>query len=180
MNAVAPGPIDTPLLDKAQPERIEELMKVVYTRRKGRPDEVAEAIRWLALDAPAIINGAMLDITDGSVPALSSGLRTVINFCAPRQQLRIADSSRPRGERVGRAAPAQLLDVANSGASVRSVASFLNSSASVAPLAAATSGGNSSIAPYWSHQPRGAHRADAGDAGIAVGGVADEREVVGE
>jgi 3-oxoacyl-[acyl-carrier protein] reductase len=67
VNAVAPGPIDTPLLDKAQPERVEQLMRVVYTRRKGRPEEVAEAIRWLALDAPVIINGAVVDITDGSV-----------------------------------------------------------------------------------------------------------------
>jgi 3-oxoacyl-[acyl-carrier protein] reductase len=67
VNAVAPGPIDTPLLDKAQPERVEQLMKVVYTRRKGRPEEVAEAIRWLALEAPPIINGAVLDITDGCV-----------------------------------------------------------------------------------------------------------------
>ncbi len=66
VNAVAPGPIDTPLLDKAQPERVAELMKRVYTRRKGQPEEVAEAIRWLALDAPQIINGAVLDITDGS------------------------------------------------------------------------------------------------------------------
>jgi 3-oxoacyl-[acyl-carrier protein] reductase len=66
VNAVAPGPIDTPLLDKAQPERVEELMKKVYTRRKGRPEEVAEAIRWLALDAPPIVNGAVIDITDGS------------------------------------------------------------------------------------------------------------------
>ena len=66
VNAVAPGPIDTPLLDKAQPERVDELMKKVYTRRKGEPGEVAEAIRWLALDAPPIINGAVLDITDGS------------------------------------------------------------------------------------------------------------------
>ena len=66
VNAVAPGPIDTPLLDKAQPERVQELMTKVYTRRKGRPEEVAEAIRWLVLDAPPIINGAVLDITDGS------------------------------------------------------------------------------------------------------------------
>jgi 3-oxoacyl-[acyl-carrier protein] reductase len=65
VNAVAPGPIDTPLLDKAQPERVDELMKRVYTRRKGRPDEAAEAIRWLALDAPEIINGAVIDVTDG-------------------------------------------------------------------------------------------------------------------
>ena len=67
VNAVAPGPIDTPLLDRAQPERVEQLMKVVYTRRKGKPEEVAEAIRWLATDAPVIINGAVVDITDGCV-----------------------------------------------------------------------------------------------------------------
>ena len=40
VNAVAPGPIDTPLLDRAQPERVEQLMKVVYTRRKGKPEEL--------------------------------------------------------------------------------------------------------------------------------------------
>jgi NAD(P)-dependent dehydrogenase (short-subunit alcohol dehydrogenase family) len=65
VNAVAPGPIDTALLDRAQPERVEQLMRQVYTRRKGRPAEVAEAIRWLALEAPPIVNGAVLDITDG-------------------------------------------------------------------------------------------------------------------
>jgi 3-oxoacyl-[acyl-carrier protein] reductase len=67
VNAVAPGPIDTPLLDRAQPERIEQLMKVVYTGRKGTPEEVAEAIRWLAMDAPVILNGAVIDVTDGCV-----------------------------------------------------------------------------------------------------------------
>lgn len=66
VNAVAPGPIDTALLDKAQPERVEQLMKVVYTRRKGQPAEVAETIRWLAMDAPVIINGAVIDVTDGA------------------------------------------------------------------------------------------------------------------
>jgi 3-oxoacyl-[acyl-carrier protein] reductase len=65
VNAVAPGPIDTDLLKNAQPERVEQLMRVVYTRRKGRPEEVAETIRWLAVDAPPIVNGAVIDITDG-------------------------------------------------------------------------------------------------------------------
>ena len=65
VNAVAPGAIDTPLLDRAQPERVAQLMKAAYTRRKGRPEEVAEAIRWLAMDAPEIVNGAVIDITDG-------------------------------------------------------------------------------------------------------------------
>ena len=65
VNAVAPGPVETDLLKRAQPERIEALMKAVYTRRVGQPEEVAEAVRWLALDAPVTINGAVLDITDG-------------------------------------------------------------------------------------------------------------------
>ena len=65
VNAVAPGPVETDLLKKAQPERIEALMRAVYTRRVGKPEEVAEAIRWLALEAPVTINGAVLDITDG-------------------------------------------------------------------------------------------------------------------
>jgi 3-oxoacyl-[acyl-carrier protein] reductase len=66
VNAVAPGPIDTQLLKNAQPERVEALMRQVYTRRPGTPQEVASAIRWLALEAPPIINGAVVDITDGS------------------------------------------------------------------------------------------------------------------
>ena len=65
VNAVAPGPVDTDLLKNAQPERIEALMRQVYTKRVGRPEEVAETIRWLALEAPATINGAVIDITDG-------------------------------------------------------------------------------------------------------------------
>jgi NAD(P)-dependent dehydrogenase (short-subunit alcohol dehydrogenase family) len=66
VNAVAPGPIDTQLLKNAQPERVEALMRQVYTRRPGTPEEVADTIRWLALEAPPIINGAVIDITDGS------------------------------------------------------------------------------------------------------------------
>jgi 3-oxoacyl-[acyl-carrier protein] reductase len=65
VNAVAPGPIDTDLLKNAQPERVEQLMRMVYTKRVGRPEEVAEVIRWLALDAPPILNGAVVDVTDG-------------------------------------------------------------------------------------------------------------------
>jgi len=67
VNAVAPGPVDTELLKKAQPERIEALMKNVYTRRVGRPEEISATIRWLALEAPETINGAVIDITDGCV-----------------------------------------------------------------------------------------------------------------
>jgi 3-oxoacyl-[acyl-carrier protein] reductase len=67
VNAVAPGPIDTDMLNKhAQPERRAELMQKVWSRRAGTPQELAEVVRWLASDAPVILNGAVIDVTDGS------------------------------------------------------------------------------------------------------------------
>jgi 3-oxoacyl-[acyl-carrier protein] reductase len=67
VNAVAPGPIETDMLRRAAaPERREQLMKSVYSKRAGRPEEVADVIRWLATDAPVLINGAVIDVTDGS------------------------------------------------------------------------------------------------------------------
>jgi 3-oxoacyl-[acyl-carrier protein] reductase len=67
VNAVAPGPIDTDMLNKhAQPERRAELMQKVWSKRAGTPQELAEVVRWLASDAPVILNGAVIDVTDGS------------------------------------------------------------------------------------------------------------------
>jgi len=67
VNAVAPGPIETDMLRRAAaPERREQLLKAVYSKRSGRPDEVADVIRWLAVDAPVLVNGAVIDVTDGS------------------------------------------------------------------------------------------------------------------
>jgi NAD(P)-dependent dehydrogenase (short-subunit alcohol dehydrogenase family) len=68
VNSVAPGPVDTELLKVVDAKRVEALMKVVYSGRKGEPGEIAAAITWLATAAPAIINGAILDINDGTYP----------------------------------------------------------------------------------------------------------------
>lgn len=65
VNAVAPGPVDTDIWKNVQPERAAQLKPLLYTRRVGQPEEIAEAIRWLAVDAPPILNGAVIDITDG-------------------------------------------------------------------------------------------------------------------
>jgi len=67
VNAVAPGPIDSDMLNKfAQPERRAELMQKVWSKRAGTPAELAEVVRWLAKDAPVILNGAVIDVTDGT------------------------------------------------------------------------------------------------------------------
>ena len=68
VNAVAPGPVDTELLKRIDAGRREALLKVVYSGRTGKPEEIAAAITWLATQAPAIINGAILDINDGTYP----------------------------------------------------------------------------------------------------------------
>jgi 3-oxoacyl-[acyl-carrier protein] reductase len=68
VNAVAPGPVDSEMLRKVDKSRVEGLMKVVYSGRVGTPAEIAAAITWLATASPALVNGAILDINDGTYP----------------------------------------------------------------------------------------------------------------
>ena len=71
-NAVAPGPIETPLLMSA-PEALGDLGKrIVETmvgstnlRRLGQPDEVAAAITFLASDDASYITGQALGVSGG-------------------------------------------------------------------------------------------------------------------
>jgi 2-hydroxycyclohexanecarboxyl-CoA dehydrogenase len=71
-NAVAPGPIETPLLMSA-PEHLGELgEKVVQSmvgqtvlRRLGQPDEVAAAIAFLASDDASYVTGQALGVSGG-------------------------------------------------------------------------------------------------------------------
>ena len=68
VNAVAPGPVETELLKVVDAARRESLLKQVYTGRVGRPEEIAAAILWLCTGSPTIVNGAILDINDGTYP----------------------------------------------------------------------------------------------------------------
>ncbi len=68
VNAVAPGPVDTELLKVIDEARRSALLKAVYSGRSGRPEEIAAAIAWLATEAPPILNGAIVDINDGTYP----------------------------------------------------------------------------------------------------------------
>jgi 2-hydroxycyclohexanecarboxyl-CoA dehydrogenase len=71
-NAVAPGPIETPLL-MAAPEHLGELgEKIVKTmvgstalRRLGQPDEVAATIAFLASDDASYVTGQALGVSGG-------------------------------------------------------------------------------------------------------------------
>jgi NAD(P)-dependent dehydrogenase (short-subunit alcohol dehydrogenase family) len=72
VNAVAPGPIETPLL-MAAPEALGDIGKrIVDTmigstnlRRLGHPDEVAAAIAFLASDDASYVTGQSLGVSGG-------------------------------------------------------------------------------------------------------------------
>lgn len=69
VNAVAPGPIITPMLGErlADAGQWEWLMSKVPQRRLGAPEEVAESIAFLLSDGAAYITGAVLPVDGGQL-----------------------------------------------------------------------------------------------------------------
>ncbi len=67
VNAVAPGPTDTPLLDAESPWRAEEFLATVPNRRLTRPDEIAAVVRFLASDDAAFCTGEIISPNGGVV-----------------------------------------------------------------------------------------------------------------
>ena len=70
VNAVSPGPIDTPILSKMSPDKdaiaqIKEKMKgMIPMKRWGTSEEIAKAVLFLAFDA-TFTNGAELPVDGG-------------------------------------------------------------------------------------------------------------------
>ncbi|HEY6072655.1 MAG TPA: 3-oxoacyl-ACP reductase FabG, partial [Anaerolineales bacterium] len=65
VNAIAPGFIDTEILDAMPPEILEAAIKMVPLARKGTPEEIAYAIAFLASDQAAFITGQVLGVDGG-------------------------------------------------------------------------------------------------------------------
>lgn len=65
VNVVAPGPIDTDMLEAIGQEAIEQMTRAVPVGRLGGPDEVAAAIEFLTSDAAAFITGHTLAVDGG-------------------------------------------------------------------------------------------------------------------
>jgi 2-hydroxycyclohexanecarboxyl-CoA dehydrogenase len=71
-NAVAPGPIETPLLNAAPQllgelgERLKQgMVNATVMRRAGEPDEVAATIAFLACDDASYITGQTINVSGG-------------------------------------------------------------------------------------------------------------------
>jgi 2-hydroxycyclohexanecarboxyl-CoA dehydrogenase len=71
-NAIAPGPIDTPLLRRAEtelgdigPKVIETMRATTVLRRLGEPEEVAALIAFLASDDASYVTGQAIGVSGG-------------------------------------------------------------------------------------------------------------------
>ena len=68
VNAVAPGPTKTRMYDQLPQSRRDDVMRAVYSGRVCQPEEVAAAILWLGSECPEYVNGATIDVNNGSYP----------------------------------------------------------------------------------------------------------------
>lgn len=67
VNAIAPGPTDTPLLPADSPWRAPEYLAAIPNRRLTRPDEIAEVVRFLLNDETDFCVGEVLSPNGGAV-----------------------------------------------------------------------------------------------------------------
>ncbi len=65
VNAVRPGLIASDFHLHASPGRVERMMPMVPMQRVGTPEEVAEAVVWLASPAASYVTGAFIEVTGG-------------------------------------------------------------------------------------------------------------------
>ncbi|MBF0567294.1 MAG: 3-oxoacyl-ACP reductase FabG [Nitrospirae bacterium] len=65
VNAVAPGAIETDMLDTMKDTAREDLRRNIPLRRFGRPEEVASVVRFLASEEAGYITGEVISVTGG-------------------------------------------------------------------------------------------------------------------
>jgi NAD(P)-dependent dehydrogenase (short-subunit alcohol dehydrogenase family) len=65
INAVAPGPIETPMTAAVPEPVMGQIIGRTTQKRYGQPREIGEAVTWLCSDAASYVNGAVLPVDGG-------------------------------------------------------------------------------------------------------------------
>lgn len=65
VNAVAPGFIETPILDSVPDKVLQQMREAVPLNRLGRPQEIANVYAFLASDEASYINGTVIEVGGG-------------------------------------------------------------------------------------------------------------------
>lgn len=72
VNAIAPGPTDTPMIQSLMSEQqLADLEATLVTKKLGKPEEVAEVVLFLASDRSSFINGAVVAVDGGQTAKVS-------------------------------------------------------------------------------------------------------------
>ena len=64
-NAVAPGFIETPMTASMNQDALQEALKGIPLRRMGKPEDVANAVAFLASDKAGYITGSVINVDGG-------------------------------------------------------------------------------------------------------------------
>ncbi len=65
VNAVAPGFIETPILQTIPDKVLDHMREQVPLKRLGRPEEIAAVYAFLASDDASYVNGAVIEVSGG-------------------------------------------------------------------------------------------------------------------
>jgi 3alpha(or 20beta)-hydroxysteroid dehydrogenase len=80
VNAVHPGPIDTPILDGADPVFVQASVEQTLAGREGRPEEVADVVVFLLSARASYINGAEIPVDGGHTA--HGGTKSIVDALA--------------------------------------------------------------------------------------------------
>ena len=65
VNAIAPGVIETEMVDSIIPEAIDEVKKAIPMRRFGKPSEIASLVSYLLSDGAAYLTRQVISVNGG-------------------------------------------------------------------------------------------------------------------